>query len=123
MVYSQVLKYDKDKGTISFGVALNQIDKINHMEKMEFSIEIAAPSQRVWNTLWDDKAFRDWGNIIDEGQYMVGEIKEGNEVQFISGESGYGVTSLIEKLEPNKFVLFRQMADTKDRGEQKREKE
>lgn len=73
--------------------------------------------------LWDDKAFRDWGGIIDEGQYMVGEIHEGNEVQFISSVNGYGVTSLIERLIPNEFVSFRQMADTQGSGKQKREKE
>jgi hypothetical protein len=93
------------------------------MQKQQFSIEIKAPRERVWNTLWEDKTFRDWGNIIDEGQYMVGEIKEGNEVQFISSVSGYGVTSLIETLVLNEFVSFRQIADTKDSGEREREKE
>ncbi len=93
------------------------------MQKQQFSIEIKAPRERVWNTLWEDKTFRNWGNIIDEGQYMVGEIKEGNEVQFISSVSGYGVTSLVEKLTLNEFVSFRQIADTKDSGEREREKE
>ena len=93
------------------------------MQKQQFSIEVKAPRERVWNTLWEDKTFRDWGNILDEGQYMVGEIKEGNKVQFISSVSGYGVTSLVEKLVPNEFVSFRQMADTKDSGEREREKE
>jgi hypothetical protein len=93
------------------------------MRKLQFSIEIKAPRERVWNTLWEDKTFRDWANIIDEGQYMVGEMKEGNEVQFISSVSGYGVTSLIEKLALNEFVSFRQMVDTKDGGKREREKE
>ena len=93
------------------------------MQKKQFSIEIKASQEKVWNTLWEDKTFRDWGNIIVEGQYMVGEMKEGNEVQFISSVGGYGVTSLIEKLALNEFVSFRQMADTKDSGEREREKE
>lgn len=93
------------------------------MQNQQFSIEIQAPRERVWNTLWEDKTLRDWGNIIDEGLYMVGEIKEGNEVQFISSSSGYGVTSLIEKLVPNEFASFRQIADTKGSGEQERQKE
>jgi hypothetical protein len=50
-------------------------------------------------------------------------MKEGNEIQFISSVSGYGVTSLIEKLNPNKFVLFRHGADTKESGQLEREKE
>mgnify|MGYP003392954758 CR=1 FL=1 len=93
------------------------------MEKQQFSIEINASREKVWKTLFEDKTFRDWGNIIDEGQYMVGEMKEGNEMQFISGVNGYGVTSLVEKLVPNEFVLFRQMTDTQNSGEQEREKE
>lgn len=97
--------------------------KKNPMQKMQFSIKIKASKAKVWKTLWGDKTFRDWGNIIDEGLYMVGEMKEGNGVQFISSVSGYGVTSMIEKFTPNEFVSFRQMADTKESGEQEREKE
>jgi hypothetical protein len=93
------------------------------MQKMQFSIKIKAPREKVWSTLWDDKTFRDWANIVDEGTYMTGEMKEGNKVQFISSVSGYGVTSLIEKLSLNEFVLFRQVADTKDSGKREREKE
>jgi len=93
------------------------------MKKLQFSIEIKAPRKKVWNTLWEDKTFRDWANIIDEGTYMVGEMKEGNILQFISSVSGYGVTSLIQEFSPNEFVLFRQMMDTKGSGAQEREKE
>jgi hypothetical protein len=93
------------------------------MKKLQFSIKIEAPRERVWGILWGDKTFRDWANIIDEGTYMLGELKEGNEVQFISASSGYGVTSLVEKLTLYKFVLFRHMADTKDSGEHEREKD
>jgi hypothetical protein len=93
------------------------------MQKMKFSKEIKASKEKVWNTLWKDKTFRDWANIVDEGTYMVGDMKQGAEVQFISGSSGYGVTSLIEKCEPYEFVLFRHMADTKENGTREREKE
>lgn len=92
------------------------------MKKLKFSIEIHAPKVRVWDTLWQDETFRDWASIIDEGTYMRGVLKVGNEIQFISG-NGYGVTSLVEKLVPNEFVLFRHMADTKDNGEQEQEKD
>lgn len=93
------------------------------MKKIQFSIEINASKERVWATLWEDITFRDWASIIDEGSYMKGVMKEGNEVQFISSVNGYGVTSLIEKLNPNEFVLFRHSADTKESGQLEREKE
>lgn len=90
------------------------------MRKQQFSIEIKAAREKIWQTLWADETFRDWANNIDEGMYLVGEIKEGNEVQFMS-PSGYGVTSLVEKLVPNKFLLIRHLADTKDGGERDKE--
>ena len=93
------------------------------MKELQFLIEINASKERVWATLWDDITFRDWANIIDEGTYMKGVMKEGEEIQYISSENGYGVTSLIEKLNLYEFVLFRHSADTKDNGQQEREKE
>lgn len=93
------------------------------MKVIQFSVEINASKERVWVTLWDDVTFRDWANIIDEGTYMYGVMNEGNEIQFISSVNGYGVTSLVEKLKPNQFVLFRHSADTKESGQKEREKE
>jgi uncharacterized protein YndB with AHSA1/START domain len=93
------------------------------MEKMQFSIEIQANKEKVWKTLRDDKTFRDWSSIIDEGTYMKGVMKEGNEVEFMSSVGGYGVTSLVEKLDANEFVLFRHSADTQKNGKKNREKE
>lgn len=93
------------------------------MNKLQFSIEINASKERVWNTLWEDATFRDWASIIDEGTYIKGVIEEGREIQFISSVNGYGVTSLVDQLIPNAFVLFKHSSDTKEYGEQDREKE
>lgn len=89
---------------------------------MQFTIEINATKDRVWDTLWQDETLRDWAGIIDPGTYMVGELKEGHEIQFISG-NGYGVTSLVEKLTPGESVLLRHSADTQDEGKHERDKQ
>lgn len=88
--------------------------------QLEFSITIKASKEKVWDTLWNDKTFRQWANIIDEGTYMKGELKEGCEIEFISG-NGYGVTSLVEKLIPGEFLLIRHQADTQDVGQRTRQ--
>lgn len=80
------------------------------MKELEFSIEINASKARVWDTLWQDESFRDWAGIIDPGTYMVGALQEGNLVQFISAENGYGVTSLVEKLVVGELLLLRHSA-------------
>ena len=66
------------------------------MKTIEFSIEINAAKECVWATLWEDATFRDWASLIDEGTYMKGIMKEGNEIQFLSSVNGYGVTGLVE---------------------------
>jgi len=93
------------------------------MKELRFSTSIQSDKETVWATLWDDKTFRQWASIIDPGTYMVGELKKGNEVQFISSENGYGVTSLVEACIVYEFVLLRHSADTQDTGSEKREKQ
>lgn len=92
------------------------------MKEMQFVVEVNAPKEKVWDALWQDKTFRKWAGIIDPGTHMVGDLKEGNEVQFISG-NGYGVTSLVEKLTPGEFLLLRHRADTQDEGKRERAQE
>lgn len=90
---------------------------------MQFSIKIHASKERVWDTLWQDETFRQWASIIDPETYMVGHLEEGNEIQFISSASGYGVTSLVEKLTPGEFLLLRHRADTQEEGKRDRKKQ
>jgi len=93
------------------------------MKDMQFSVEIRATRKKVWDTLWGNETFREWAGVIDPGTYMVGTLEEGREVQYISSENGYGVTSLVEKLTPGEFVLLRHSADTQGYGAQERKKE
>lgn len=90
---------------------------------MQFSVEINATREQVWDTLWQDETFRQWAGIIDPGTYMLGTLEQGNEVQFISSVNGYGVTSLVEKLIPGEFLLLRHRADTQENGKRERENE
>ena len=66
---------------------------------------------------------RQWASIIDPGTYMKGVLEEGKEVEYISAENGYGVTSLVEKLVPNEYLLLRHSADTQESGKQERDKQ
>ena len=74
------------------------------MKQMQFAVTIKAPRQKVWDILWQNETFRQWASIIDPGTYMEGDLKVGNEVQFISAENGYGVTSLVAELTPGEFL-------------------
>lgn len=90
------------------------------MKEMQFEIVIRAPREKVWATLWQDRTFREWADLIDAGTYMVGDLKEGSTVQFISAE-GYGVTSLVSALIPDAYVSFKHQADTQDEDSNSRD--
>lgn len=92
-------------------------------KKVEFFIEIRANKEKVWNTLWRDETFRQWSSIIDPGTYMVGDLKEDNEIQFISSENSYGITSIVEKVVPGEFLLLKHKSDTKESGKEKRDEQ
>lgn len=93
------------------------------MIDLEFKIIINKPKELVWFVLWDDQSFRDWANNIDEGTYLLGDLAEGNEIQFISSINGYGVTSLVSKLVLYEYILFKHAADTQDAGTETRDKQ
>lgn len=93
------------------------------MKELTYSTEIFAPKEKVWKILWEDSTFRDWAGIIDEGTYIKGILKEGNDVEFISSVNGYGVTSFVEKFMPNSEALFRHKADTQEDGAKARDNE
>jgi uncharacterized protein YndB with AHSA1/START domain len=37
------------------------------VNRLHFSIDIAAPRDKVWRALWDDARFRDWTSVFAEG--------------------------------------------------------
>lgn len=92
------------------------------MKEIQFSIDIHATKEKVWDTLWQDTTLREWAGVIDPGTHMVGDLREGNKVQFISA-NGYGVTSLVEKLVAGELLLLKHQADTQGNGQHEREKE
>jgi uncharacterized protein YndB with AHSA1/START domain len=84
------------------------------MQTLQQSIDINAPKEKVWEVLWSTETFKNWAGIIDEGTYIQGDLKEGEEVNFIgNNDSGirYGITSRIEKLIPNEYMLFTRIND------------
>lgn len=84
------------------------------MRHLEHTIEIHAPKEKVWQVLWSDETLRDWAGMIDPGTYMTGTLEEGGEVNFIGNSEGgvrYGVTSRVDKLVLNEYILFTRTAD------------
>ena len=84
------------------------------LTRLHFSIDIAAPRDKVWKVLWDDATYRDWTSVFAEGSYAVSDWNEGSTIQFIDPSSGNGMQAIIEKKRPGEFMSFRHEAEIKD---------
>ena len=54
------------------------------MKKLQFSIEINAPKEKVWDTLWQDENYRKWTSVFIEGSFAESDWKEGGKIHFLT---------------------------------------
>jgi uncharacterized protein YndB with AHSA1/START domain len=84
------------------------------MEKINFSIDINAPKEKVWNVLWGNDSYRKWTSPFAEGSYAeTDNWKEGTKVLFLS-PSGEGMVSTVAKNKKNEFMSFKHLGVVKN---------
>ena len=84
------------------------------MEKMNFSTDIIAPKEKVWQVLWNDDSYRKWTSAFYEGSYAeTDNWKEGSKVLFL-GPTGDGMVSRVAANRPNKFMSFEHLGIVKN---------
>ena len=83
------------------------------MEKINFSVSIDAPKEKVWKTLWDDTTYRKWTSVFSPSSYADTDWKEGSKVLFLDGHRS-GMVSKIEANRPNEFMSFKHLGEVKD---------
>ena len=86
------------------------------MNKLHFKIEINAPKEKVWNTMLDDKTYREWTEAFMPGSYYIGDWSKGSKMLFIGpGENGdMGMVSRIKENEKYKFISIEHYGVIKD---------
>jgi hypothetical protein len=87
------------------------------VQKLNFTIDIQASKEKVWQTLWNDETYRQWTTAFCDGSYAVTDWKEGSKVHFLD-PNGQGMYSLIEKVIGNEFISFKHLGALKDKIEQ-----
>lgn len=82
------------------------------MTKLNFNIEIDAPTKKVWQVLWNDSTYRKWTSVFQEGSYAVSDWKEGSKIQFLTPE-GEGMFSIIAECRSNEYMAFKHLGVVK----------
>jgi hypothetical protein len=78
------------------------------MKQLRFVIQINAPKANVWHILLDDKTYRQWASVFNEGSYAVGDWAEGSKVLFLGAEET-GMSSRIFRHVPNEFISIQHL--------------
>jgi uncharacterized protein YndB with AHSA1/START domain len=83
------------------------------MKKLQFSIDINAPKEKVWDILWTDESYRAWTSVFHEGSHAKSDWKEGSRIYFVDND-GSGMFSIIDKLVPNEQMTFKHLGEVKN---------
>jgi uncharacterized protein YndB with AHSA1/START domain len=86
------------------------------MNKLQFSIDIKAPKEDVWKTLWTDSTYRKWTGAFNTGSHAESDWKEGSKILFLDSNDN-GMSSVIDKMVPNEFMSFKHMGEVKNKKE------
>jgi uncharacterized protein YndB with AHSA1/START domain len=84
------------------------------MQKINFSTNINAPKEKVWEMLWNLDAYKAWTSAFAEGSYAkTDNWKEGSKVLFLDPK-GSGMVSVVAVNKPNEYMSFKHLGEVKD---------
>lgn len=87
------------------------------MQKINFKIEINAPKEKVWNTMLEDKTYRDWTEAFSPGSHYVGGWDKGSKILFLGpNEQGVmgGMVSRIKDNRKHEFISIEHFGVVQD---------
>lgn len=84
------------------------------MRKLHFEVLIAAKPEAVWDAIVDDKKYREWTSVFQEGSHFEGGWNEGDKIQFLTlNEKGEkeGMFSEIAESKKYSFISIRHLGN------------
>ena len=79
------------------------------MDRLQFTVRIDAPPQRVWDTMLADATYRQWTTPFCEGSYYEGSWEKGETIRFLSPQGG-GMVAEIAANRPHEFISIHHLA-------------
>lgn len=89
------------------------------MKRLQYTVAIAAPAEKVWNVVVGDATYRDWTTAFNPGgSYFEGGWNKGDEIRFLgpdpeTGKLG-GMYSRIAESRPAEFVSIEHVGMIQD---------
>lgn len=71
------------------------------MKKLQFKTHINAPVEKVWNTMFEDKTYREWTSVFMPGSYYEGSWEKGSDIRFVAPEADGTLSGMLCKIAEN----------------------
>jgi len=84
------------------------------METLNFTIQINATPEKVWQSLWEIENYKLWTSPFCKGSYYkTDSFTEGSKIQGLT-PSGDGMYSILETIKENEFLAFKHLGEIKN---------
>lgn len=77
-------------------------------QRLNFTVHIAAPVARVWDTMLELETYRDWTAAFCEGSTYEGSWARGDRIRFLA-PSGDGMVAEIAENHPHALISIRHL--------------
>ena len=76
------------------------------MEKLNFSIVIDAPKEKVWKTVINKDTYEQWAAVFMPGSHFVGDWSEGSKILFLAPDESGKMSGTVFQVKENKPYEF-----------------
>lgn len=83
------------------------------MKKLEFSIEVNASPEDVWQIIVSKDTYEQWAACFFEGSTVDTDWKKGSKALFTDGTGNGMVSEIVESI-PGKFLSIHHLGEVKD---------
>lgn len=73
------------------------------MQKLNFSIVINSPKEKVWNTMLEDKTYRIWTEAFAKGSHYVGDWSKGSKILFLGPDEKGILGGMVSRIKENRL--------------------
>ncbi|MBP9580820.1 MAG: SRPBCC domain-containing protein [Ignavibacterium sp.] len=76
------------------------------MEKLKFSTIINASTEKVWDTMLEDKTYRIWTEEFAPGSHYIGNWNQGSKIFFLGPSNDGKLAGMVSRIKENKLHKY-----------------
>jgi ligand-binding SRPBCC domain-containing protein len=103
---SRGIPYSSSYLKIYYFIFSSHLEGEKTMDKLQFSIVIDAPKEKVWNTMLNEDTYKVWTEPFAPGSHYKGDWKQGSKILFLAPDSNGQMGGMVSRIKDNKPYEF-----------------